>query len=63
MTSFKFKFKKRNEDWTTITIDDAGVMHIPETSFRNANTTSLIRSFIELLVHENWTDIEVEEED
>lgn len=62
MTNFKFKFKKRNGDWTIITVDDNGVMHVPETSFRNANTTSLIRSFIELLIHENWTNAEVEEE-
>ena len=62
MVSYKFNFKKRGEDWVTITVDDAGVMHIPETSFRNANTTSLIRSFVELLVHENWTNVELEEE-
>ena len=62
MVSYKFKFKKRNEDKVTVLIDDAGVMHMPETSFLQANTPSLIKSMIELLINENWTEIEVEEE-
>lgn len=61
MASFRFRFKKRGEGWTRINIDENGVMHIPDTSFRNANTTALIRSFVDLLIHENWTDADVKE--
>ncbi|NVM23315.1 MAG: hypothetical protein HWN68_16215 [Desulfobacterales bacterium] len=61
MTKYQFRFKARGEGWTKIEIDENGVMHLPELSFRNAQTTGDIRRFIELLVHENWTDAEVKE--